>query len=126
MSDADSDETLPYPADEEQMGTAEEETLPDNRDTAPARKRKRRRKRGKKQAGPSETKKPPHGPPGGGKGAAGGSGSGSVILHIMLSTFYIHGFNLLQIYIHLLQKLPLMKWQYVAQDSRQHLTVNIY
>ena len=56
MSDVDSDETIPYPADEEQMGTVEEETRPDNRDTAPARKRKRRRKWGKKQAGPSEMK----------------------------------------------------------------------
>ena len=59
MSDVDySEETIPYPAEEKQMGTAEEETRLDNQGPTPypCKEKEKKEKVGEKQAGSPETK----------------------------------------------------------------------
>ena len=109
--DRESDTTIEYPLEDEDMGERREETSTMSREEPPPNKKKRRR-RGKRQGGgaPDSKRKPPRdGPPGGGEGAAGGSGSGNKLAYYnRVHTFYIK--VLLQIHIRVLQKLQRMKW----------------
>ena len=107
--DRESDTTIEYPLEDEDMGECREETSAMSREEPPPNKRKGEGEKAGGGAPDSKRKPPRNGPPGGGEGAAGGSGSGNKLAYYnYVHTFYIK--VLLQINIRVLQKLQRMKW----------------